>query len=96
MKYRLTVAADTDLTNVFIEGVRHFGLAQANAYFDRLERALQTIADNPQIARQRTEIEPPVRVHPFGSHVVIYEIDAQGVLILRVRHHLEDWMNDPL
>ena len=42
------------------------------------------------------EITPPVRVHPCGSHMIVYEINKLGVLILRVRHHRENWENDNL
>lgn len=96
MTYRLTEEAANDLVHVYVESVSRFGVNQANSYHDRLEHALRLISDNPGIARERTEISPPVRVHPFGSHMIIYEIDALGVLILRVRHHREDWANDPL
>jgi toxin ParE1/3/4 len=96
LTYRLTEAAAEDLVHIYIEGVVQFGNRQADAYHDRLEQTFQLIAENPGIARERSEIAPPVRVHPCGSHMIIYEIEELDVLILRVRHHREDWANDPV
>jgi toxin ParE1/3/4 len=37
-----------------------------------------------------------VRVHPCGSHIIIYTVNkAGGVLIVRVRHGREDWADPP-
>ena len=47
------------------------------------------------MARLRSELSPPMRVHPCGSHVILYVVDVErGVVIVRVRHGREDWMND--
>jgi len=95
LTYRLTEAARRDLVQVYLSGLEKFGLRQAESYSALLEHAFQTIANNPRIARERTEITPPVRVQPCGSHMIIYEIVEPVVLILRVRHHREDWLNHP-
>ena len=96
MTYRLTENAERDVIHVFVEGVATFGINQAEAYQDLLEHTFKTIADNPGMARERIEITPPVRVHPCGSHMIIYVIDDEGPLILAVRHHREDWVNEPV
>ncbi|MFN3364093.1 MAG: type II toxin-antitoxin system RelE/ParE family toxin [Allorhizobium sp.] len=47
------------------------------------------------MARQRTELSPPVRVQRYRAHLVIYLTeDGGGVLIVRVRHGREDWQED--
>lgn len=54
------------------------------------------LGQNPQMVRERSEISPPVRVYPCGSHVIVYILDHSGeVLILRVRHGREDWQAEP-
>ena len=95
MSYRLSRAADVDLVRIYAEGFVQFGPNQADAYNDRLFAAFDLIASNPAIARERTEYEPPVRIHPVGAHVVIYVETDDGVLIVRVRHGREDWLSDP-
>ncbi len=81
---------------VYLDGVTRFGVSQAEAYQGQLEHTFDIIADNPRMARERMEITPRVRVHPCGSHLIIYAIDDEGVLIIGVRHHREDWINDPV
>jgi toxin ParE1/3/4 len=76
-------------------GVAQFGIQQAERYHDLLERTFQFLAENPEAARERAEITPPVRIHPIESHVVIYTADESGdIFIVRVRHGREDWRHD--
>ena len=95
MAYRLTRRAEDDVVGIFLEGLKHFGPRQADAYHEKLERAFELISHNPFMARERKDISPPVRVHPCGSHIVIYLVDSEGVLVVRVRHHKEDWIDHP-
>lgn len=96
MAYRLTRRAERDIIEAYAEGLRDFGIDRAEAYHAKLERTFELIADNPRLARERTEITPPVRVHPCGSHLIVYVTDASGdVLIVRLRHGREDWLSDP-
>lgn len=73
-----------------------FGLAQAERYHARLQRAFDLLAANPTMARERSELSPPVRIHPCGSHIILYIVVADSdVLIVRVRHGREDWVEAP-
>ena len=92
MAYRLSRAAAADIRHLFAEGVRLFGRPQAVRYHLYLESVFDAIAANPRMARERDELVPPMRVHPCGSHIVIYQAKAtDDVLIVRVRHYREDW-----
>ena len=47
------------------------------------------------MARQRRELSPPMRIHPFKAHLLIYRIEEDGdILIVRVRHGHEDWTDE--
>jgi len=97
MAYRLTNKAADDLIHVYVEGVRLFGVAQAEKYYTELEERFELLAFNPHMARERQELIPPVRINPFISHVIVYQIeDDDDVLIIRVRHGREDWINNPV
>ena len=97
MAYELSVKAEEDLNHAYREGVRMFGEEQAEKYYAGLERIFQFLSDTPKAARERTEITPPVRVHLYRSHIIVYLIDDNGnILILRIRHCSEDWKNDPV
>lgn len=44
------------------------------------------------MARERAELSPPVRIHPFKAHLVVYLSESEtDILIIRVRHGHEDW-----
>lgn len=95
MAHRLAETAAKDLRQIYVEGVCLFGPNQAAHCHAQLGAAFETLAAHPKLARERPEISPPVRVHSYGAHVVIYLADAGGdVLILRVRYRREDWTND--
>lgn len=96
MSFKLSVEAEEDIVAIAEQGVRLFGVAQARRYHDDLFGLLDLIAGNPRIARERDEIHPPVRIHPFKAHLVVYRIeDDNSILIIRIRHGHEDWAGDP-
>jgi toxin ParE1/3/4 len=93
VSYRLTRKAAADLRRIFTEGMTLFGSAQAERYHARLRRTFDLLAANPEMARERTELSPPARVHPCGSHIIVYVVAEDGaVLVVRVRHGREDWL----
>lgn len=92
-RYKLSAAATRDLSGIRKHGRQQFGLAQSDAYMAGLTNLLDLIAANPELGRLRAEINPPVRVHPHGSHVLIYTLDdARRPIIQRIRHAHEAWL----
>ncbi|MEP3348005.1 MAG: type II toxin-antitoxin system RelE/ParE family toxin [Litoreibacter sp.] len=97
MTYRLSKQAESDLIQIYLTGVEQFGVAQAETYQDKIDEMIALIGDNPEIARIREEISPPVRIHPVKSHVIIYLVDDHRMVrILRVRHGRENWPVNPI
>jgi toxin ParE1/3/4 len=94
--YRLTSTAEKDILAIYLTGFHLFGEAQADRYHRELQMVFELIAQHPEMARERLEIIPPIRVHPHRAHLVIYRIDLEGVLVLRVRHSHEDWADEPI
>jgi len=96
MHFSLSVEAEEDIIAIAEQGVRMFGSEQARRYHDDLFTVLDLIAANPRMAREREEISPPVRIHPFKAHLVVYRIEANGeIFMIRIRHGQEDWASDP-
>jgi len=97
MAFSLSLAALDDMSHIYLEGVRVFGPAQADGYFDDLYGIYDLLAANPRMGRENNTVRPAIRFFPTGSHVVVYEITpAHDILVLRVRHHREDWKGDPV
>lgn len=59
---------------------------QAERYKDDLARCFGMLADNPRMGRLAEIIAPGVRRHEHGSHVIPYEINVSGILVLAVVH----------
>lgn len=96
MAFSLTRSAEQDLIDIYVEGYHRFGEARAEAYAARLQRAFALLAEFPELAREREELSPPVRVHSCGVHVILYLVtDTRDVLIVRIRHGREDWLKLP-
>jgi toxin ParE1/3/4 len=97
MRFSLSVEAEEDIIAIAEQGVRMFGSAQARRYHDELFEVLDLIAANPRMAREREEISPPVRIHPFKAHLVVYQIEENGaIFVIRIRHGHENWSGDPV
>jgi len=93
VSYLLSRAADEDLIQIFVSGAESFGVDQARRYHLKLFAAFVFLAQNPRAAHLRLQISPPVRVHPVGSHLIIYTLGKNDdVFILRIRHAHEDWL----
>ncbi len=95
MGYILSRKAEEDIIGIFITGAEQFGQEQAERYHKQLDRCFPFLADNPLAAYERFGITPPVRIHPVGSHLVIYRVDDnEDTFIIRVRHGHEDWQSN--
>ena len=88
---KLTGEAERDLEDIYVQGALRFGTTQAERYSDGLYACLELLAFHPAMAPERFEISKPVRAHPHGSHVVVYEIENDDVLVLRIFHQHRDW-----
>lgn len=91
MGFKLSRKAEDDLIAIYRTGSEEFGVDQAESYFAGLEEAFGFLASYPRAARERFEIDPPVRAHPHKTHLIVYLIEDDDILILRVRHAREDW-----
>jgi toxin ParE1/3/4 len=91
MACRTTRRADQDIIDIYFKGCREFGQAQAERYHAGLAATFDLIDRNPRLARERAEFDPPVRLHPYGAHMIVYRVDESGVLIVRVLHGRQDW-----
>jgi toxin ParE1/3/4 len=97
MRFNLSVEAEEDIIAIAEQGVRMFGSAQARRYHDELFAVFDLIAANPRMVREREEVSPPVRIHPFKAHLVVYRIEENGtIFVIRIRHGHEEWAGDPV
>ena len=95
MSYEISEQAKVDMLHMYVDGAQKHGVDRAESYYASLIRQFETLALNPRLYHERTEIKPPVRVCPYGVHNIIYNVkDNDTVFIARVRHGREDWQSD--
>lgn len=90
MRYKLTPEAENDLIEIYVYGFLNFGETQAEIYVSKLEECFELLGNAPLICRERTEFTPPVRIHHRGRHLVIYVLQDDRILIIRVLHESMD------
>ena len=91
-RFTLSRLAEEDLIQIYLDGAQSFGQKQAGLYHQLLSQAFHFLADNPLAGPLRTELTPVVRIHPVGTHIVLYTVRQHDILILRIRHAHEDWL----
>jgi toxin ParE1/3/4 len=89
--YRLTPAAQGDLEDIWLYGLQTWSTKQADYYIDTLEETFERLLLLPEMAREHTEFNPPVRIHPSGEHIIVYSIQDDHLAILRVLGSKQNW-----
>ena len=69
--YRLTPTAQNDLEEIWLYTTQRWSMGQADRYTDILEDTFDRLLFMPEMARERSEFEPPVRIHPSAEHLEI-------------------------
>lgn len=67
---------------------------QAERYAAGLEACFAVLADNPNLAREREELRQRPRAFRYKAHLIFYQAEVDGILVLRIRHGREDWLAD--
>lgn len=83
--------AEADLDDIWRHTVETWSEGQAVAYLTGLDRTLGLLAEFPEMARLREEFEPPVRIHPYRAHLVIFLSDDSVLDVVRVVHARSNW-----
>lgn len=89
--YRLSPKAYTDLDDIWRYTAETWSLVQADTYIDELVKTFETLVQMPFLAKERTEFVPPIRIHVFGAHLIIYMIRGDHVTIVRLLGAKQDW-----
>lgn len=88
---RITPRTQQDLEEIWRYSADIWSPDQADAYIDNLIQTIDTLAAMPSLALEKSEFTPPVRIHPTGRHLVIYRIEVDYLLIIRILGGQQDW-----
>ena len=93
MRPEIAIRARRDLEDLHAYGISHYGVARADSYLAELFAQFRHISQWPYTARERPAIRSIIRLCRMRAHNIIYEIEADRVLILRVFHHSVNWID---
>ena len=77
-------------SEIYVYGHEKFGYTQAEKYHAELIATFQLLADTPFICPERSEFVPSVRIHHHGRHLIVYTVETNHILIVRVLHDRVD------
>ena len=88
MAHRLAQEAEVDLDDIWLYIAKESGsMDAADRLVDSLTERFWLLARYPYIGRTRDEdLRPGLRSFPVGSYLIIYRIEDEDVVILRVLH----------
>ncbi len=91
LRYDLTPRAVADLEEVWRYGAETWSVAQADLFVDDLVALFQLIASAPEMARERAEFSPPVRIHAHRDQLIVYRVEPDHILIIRILGGATNW-----
>ncbi len=84
MKYRLTVEAQNDLIRIYQYGVRQFGRAQAEKYYNSLFNCFDLIAERPYSFESVVFIKKGYRKCVCNVDTIYFKINVEEVEIITI------------
>ncbi|MCD2172845.1 type II toxin-antitoxin system RelE/ParE family toxin [Rhizobium sp. C4] len=90
-QYVLTPRASDDFEAIWLYTAETWSVEQADAYTDDLTRIFDLLVKIPEMAREYREFSPHVRIHTHRSHVIVYLVEGDNVLIVRILGGQQDW-----
>jgi len=84
--YRLTPRALEDLDAIADYTQEKWGSGQMAAYLTELHNRFQWLADNPNLGRDRGNVQSGYRSFKQGMHLVFYTVRGNEIQIIGVPH----------
>lgn len=85
-KIELTLDAERDLIDIYLNGIEHFGHAQTERYAETLNGKMAVAADNPSFGADYSFVKDGLRRYECVSHAIYYRTTVCGILVLRILH----------
>lgn len=92
--YRLSENAKADLTRIYRRGLREYGEAQADKYYQAFFERFEQLAEQPLLYQAVDDILPGYRRSVCGSDGIYYRIDGETVEIMAIigQQDLDEWV----
>jgi len=92
--YRLSENAREDLRRIYRRGLREYGEAQADEYYNALFERFEEIAEQPFLYPALDDIREGYRRSVCGVDSIYYRIEGGTVEIMAIigRQDVEEWL----
>ncbi|MDP9805751.1 toxin ParE1/3/4 [Trueperella bonasi] len=89
-QFRLTPAAQRDLSAIWDYTERNWGPNQAEVYLRQIQRTLELVSERNEFGRRRPDINRAYRSIPSGRHVIFYKCSNGAIEVIRILHQRMD------
>ena len=93
-KYRISEDAKADLRRIYRSGIREYGEALADQYYDAFFDRFQELAEQPYLYQAVDEIREGYRRSVCGVDSIYYRVDADTVEIMAIlgQQDVDEWI----
>lgn len=90
VELRLSASARQDLVDIRDQGTRDFGPTMAARHLAGLEARFALLRQHPFAGAPRPEFEIGIRSLAHPPHRILYPVDGDAMLIVRIIHQARD------
>ncbi len=90
-RIEFTPKAKRDIEEIWGYSFERFGFEKAEAYLRELQRAAETVAEDPRRGLACDNIRSGYRKFPVGSHIVFFRASESRIVIVRILHQRMDF-----
>lgn len=89
--YDLTLAAETDLRDIWRYTYKTWGFDQAEKYFDQIEACCEAVGDRRARSKGLEGLQEGVHIHRCEHHFIVWMAETRPVIIA-ILHERMDFM----
>lgn len=89
-RYRLTPAAQREVSSIWDFTQDRWDVSQAEIYTVEIREAIERIAADPERGRRIDHIRSDYRRYVVGSHLIYYAEHARSIDVIRILHQRMD------
>ena len=92
--YRISEDAKADLRRIYRRGVREYGEAQADQYYDAFFDRFEELAEQPYLYQAVDDIREGYRRSVCGADSIYYRIDGDTVNVMAIlgQQEVDEWI----
>ena len=83
-RIEITNDAEKDLINIYLYGVEHFGMTQAENYLESIHSKITVAAEHPSFGMDYGFVQKGLRRLESKAHAIYFRSSTEGIRILRV------------